>query len=384
MRGLRHLLVLAAAVPLAVAGMLPATATTVEHVKVTPASGEKVAGQYIVTLDSGIGATDVAAGVAAKPLFTYTAALNGFAAKLSSGQVSALQRNPRVARIEEDGVVRATATQNNPPWGLDRIDERERPLSDTYSYNHRGYQVKAYIIDTGIQAGHPQFDGRARNVFDAFGGSGRDCNGHGTHVAGTIGATRYGVAKRVQLRGVKVLDCNGSGTFSGVIAGVNWVTRNHGNPAVANMSLGGSRSASVNDAVTAMTRSGVFTAVAAGNSNANACNASPASAANVTTVAASDRTDTKASFSNHGSCVEVYAPGVNITSTWLNGGTNTISGTSMASPHVAGAAAIYKQLHPGASSAAVNRWIIDVSTKNVIKGSPTGTPKRLLYKRPAL
>lgn len=181
-----------------------------------------------------------------------------------------------------------------------------------------------------------------------------------------------------------MLDCNGSGTFSGVIAGVDWVTRNHGNPAVANMSLGGGFSASVNDAVTAMTRSGVFTAVAAGNSNANACNSSPASAANVTTVAASNRSDFKASFSNHGRCVEVYAPGVDIRSTWLSGTTRVLSGTSMASPHVAGAAAIYKQLHPGASSASVNQWIIDVSTRGVIKGSPAGTVQRLLYKRPGL
>ncbi|MGH3741386.1 MAG: S8 family peptidase [Micromonosporaceae bacterium] len=382
----KSLLVVTAAIPLAAALAIPAFAGSADTVEVTRTSGEKVAGQYIVTLkgDAEMGAAATAADVGAKPLHTYKTALKGFAAKLSRAQLESLQGNPQVAAIEEDGVVHADTTQTDEPWGLDRIDQRQLPLSSSYHYTHQGKGVKAYVIDTGIQAGHPTFGTRAKSVFDATGGTGRDCNGHGTHVAGTIGGKRWGVAKLAQLRGVRVLDCNGSGTFSGVIAGVDWVTRNHVKPAVANMSLGGSESASVDNAVTAMTQAGVFTAVAAGNSNANACLSSPSGAANVTSVAASDKTDTKASFSNHGSCVDVYAPGVDVRSAWLNGTTNTISGTSMASPHVAGAAAIYKQLHPGASSATVNNWIIDASTKGVIKGSPTGTVQRLLFKGPAL
>jgi len=240
--------------------------------------------------------------------------------------------------------------------------------------------VHAYIIDTGIYASHTQFGGRANNVYDALGGNGTDCNGHGTHVAGTVGSATYGVAKAVRLHGVRVLSCSGSGTWSQVISGMNWVASNAIRPAVANMSLGGSFNSSVNSAATALSNAGVFTAIAAGNSNLNACNYSPASASNVTTVAASDRTDLRASFSNFGSCVEVYAPGVSVTSTWLNGGTNTISGTSMASPHVAGVGALYKATYGDASWSTINSWIINNSTANVIRSNPAGTPNRLLYK----
>ncbi|MGH3748749.1 MAG: S8 family peptidase, partial [Micromonosporaceae bacterium] len=230
----------------------------------------------------------------------------------------------------------------------------------------------------------PTFGTRAQNVFDAFGGNGRDCDGHGTHVAGTIGGERWGVAKLAQLRGVRVLDCAGSGTWSGVIAGVDWVTNNHVKPAVANMSLGGGVSAAVDNAVAAMTYAGVFTAVSAGNSSADACAQSPARVPNVTTVAASDRTDTRASFSNQGLCVDVYAPGVDVRSSYLNGTTAYLSGTSMASPHVAGAAAVYRQVNPDSTSGSVNQWIINASTKDVIIGNPADTPNRLLFKGPTL
>jgi subtilisin family serine protease len=200
------------------------------------------------------------------------------------------------------------------------------------------------------------------------------------YVAGTIGSATYGVAKGVRLRGVRVLDCNGSGSWSGIIAGIDWVRLNRTNPAVANLSLGGGLNSSVNTAVTNLANSGVFVAVAAGNSNANACNYSPSSASAVTTVASSTSSDAKSSFSNYGSCVDLYAPGSSITSTWNNGGTNTISGTSMASPHVAGVGALYKATYGNASQATIDSWIKTNSTANVITGNPTGTPNRLLYK----
>jgi subtilisin family serine protease len=376
----RTLLAVAAALSASAALTLPAHAGPGSYVPVTEAVGEKVAGQYIVTLDEDAPVAAAVDSIAVKALYTYRAALHGFAAKLSPTQVSALQRNPNVVRIEEDGVARIDTTQSNATWGIDRIDQRALPLSTTYNYTRTGSTVNAYIIDTGIQTGHTQFGGRASVAYDALGGNGQDCNGHGTHVAGTVGSATYGVAKQARLRAVRVLSCSGSGTWSQVISGMDWVTANHVKPAVANMSLGGGLNSSVNSAATRMANAGVFTAVAAGNSNANACNYSPASASNVTTVAASDRTDLKASFSNYGSCVEVYAPGVSITSTWLNGGTNTISGTSMASPHVAGVAALYKNTYGDAASSTINTWIINNSTPNVIRSNPTGTPNRLLYK----
>lgn len=242
-----------------------------------------------------------------------------------------------------------------------------------------GSGVRAYVIDTGIATAHADFGDRAANVYDAFGGNGQDCNGHGTHVAGTIGAAAYGVAKASSLRGVRVLDCNGSGSTSGIIAGVDWVRQNAIKPAVANLSLGGGLSSALNTATSNLASSGVFVAVAAGNENQDACKVSPASASGVLTVAASDKNDVRASFSNFGSCVELYAPGVNITSTWLSGGTKTISGTSMASPHVAGVAALYKSYGDAASST-VNTWILDNSTLNVITSNVSGTPNRLLFK----
>jgi subtilisin family serine protease len=215
-------------------------------------------------------------------------------------------------------------------------------------------------------------------VFDAFGGNGQDCHGHGTHVAGTIGGSTWGIAKNSLLRAVRVLNCSGSGATSGIIAGMNFVRTNGIRPAVANMSLGGGFSSSLNTAATNLANSGVFLAIAAGNSNANACNFSPASANGVMTVAASDRTDRKASFSNFGSCVEIYAPGVAIKSAWLNGGTNTISGTSMATPHVAGVAALWKSNGDIATST-LNQNIINSATNGVILGNPSGTPNRLLF-----
>ena len=339
-----------------------------------------VPSQYIVTLKSGVKPAGFLAsnGIATKNV--YDAALNGFSAKLSLGQLAALRRNPNVVRIEQDQYVSLAATQSPVTWGLDRIDQRYLPLDNSYTYNTTASNVTAYIIDTGIQTSHPEFGGRAVVGYDALGGTGQDCNGHGTHVAGTVGSRTYGVAKGVKLVAVRVLDCNGSGTWTGVINGMNWVANNHVKPAVANMSLGGSANTSVDNAATNMVTKGVSVAVAAGNSNANASTFSPARASGVITVAASTSTDAKASFSNYGSYVELYAPGQNITSTWLNSGTNTISGTSMASPHVAGVAALYLAYYPTATPATVSSWIITNATTGVITGNPAGTPNRLLFK----
>lgn len=369
-----------AALTLTAAWAAPAQAEPAPLVKVTKAQGEKVPGQYIVSFKSDTGVNSAAKSLSKKPLFSYDHALDGFAAKLSAAELTALQHDPNVAMIEEDGVVSVDTTQNNATWGIDRIDQRNLPLSTTYTYNATGSGITAYIIDTGIYTSHSQFGGRASNVYNSAGGSNSDCNGHGTHVAGTVGSTTYGVAKAVALRGVKVLNCQGSGSWSGVISGMDWVTANHVSNSVANMSLGGASNASVNAAATRMANAGVFTAVAAGNENTNACTRSPASASNVTTVAASDRTDTRASFSNYRECVEVYAPGVSITSTWLNGGTRALNGTSMASPHVAGVAALYKDTYGDASSSTINSWIVNNATTGVIKSNPSGTPNRLLYK----
>jgi subtilisin family serine protease len=350
-------------------------------------AGEAIPGQYIVVAEEGRDAGSVARWQDAKQVRMLDV-VNGFAARLDAQQVRALRKSARVDYVEADRVVTVAATQTmdaaGEPWGLDRIDQRNRPGSRTYTYNATGAGVTAYVVDTGIATAHTQFGGRAANVYDAFGGNGQDCHGHGTHVAGTIGAATWGVAKGVTLRGVRVLNCSGRGSTSGIIAALNWIRTNGARPAVANMSLGGGFSSSLNSAATNLSNAGVFLAVAAGNESQNACNVSPASASGVFTTAASDRNDRRASFSNYGSCVEAYAPGVAIRSTWLNNGINTISGTSMASPHVAGVGALYKQGSPGASSASISSAIISGATTNVITSNPSGTPNRLLYKAPSI
>jgi aqualysin 1 len=314
----------------------------------------------------------------------YGHAINGFSAQMTEQEALALSEDPRVAFVEEDQVMEALITQNNPPWGLDRIGQRDLPLNAVYSYTTTGAGVHAYIIDTGIRSTHTQFTGRIGNGagFVNDGQGTNDCNGHGTHVAGTVGGTTYGVAKQVTLHAVRVLSCSGSGSTSGVIAGVNWVTANHIDPAVANMSLGGGISTSLDTAVNNSINAGVTYAIAAGNSNTNAANSSPARVAAAITVGSSTRTDARSSFSNFGSVVDIFAPGSSILSAYhtSNSATATLSGTSMAAPHVAGVAARIKQNNPGASPATVRNEIVNTATLNRLSGIPSGTANRLLFR----
>ena len=359
-------------------------------------SGKKIPNNYIVVLDQdptpdgdeAQAAADadelIAKTRSGRVKHVYASALRGFSAEMSEEDAITLSDDPRVAYVEEDGEMEIVVTQSpTGSWGIDRIDEAALPLSNSYTYTTTGSGVNVYVIDTGIRVSHNQFGGRASVAFDAVGDgrNGIDCHGHGTHVAGTVGGSTYGVAKAARLFAVRVLNCSGSGSTSGVIAGVNWVTSHRAAPAVANMSLGGGVSTSLDSAVNNSINAGVTYAIAAGNANTNASNSSPARVSAAITVGSSTSADARSSFSNFGSVVDIFAPGSGITSAWSTSNTaiNTISGTSMASPHVAGVAARYLQTHTTASPATVRNAIVSAANLNRLSGIPSGTANRLLF-----
>lgn len=354
------------------------------------AQSRPVAGRYIVVFKQHVANPSAeaanhvrGAGAGAQLHHVYSAVLKGFAATLPDAALAGIRNSPAVDYIEQDQTVSLVVEQTEATWGLDRIDQADRPLDLLYHYNSAGSGVNAYIIDTGIRPDHVEFTGRLFPGFTSIddGRDTTDCNGHGTHVAGTVGGTTWGVAKQVALTPVRVLDCRGSGTWSGVIAGVDWVAGTTPRPAVANMSLGGGKSTSVNAAVAGAVAKGVTMVVAAGNSNADACNYSPSSEPSAMTVGATTSGDARASYSNYGSCVDIFAPGSSITSAWYtsSNATNTISGTSMASPHVAGAVALVSQANPTASPAAVAGFLVANATAGRLSSVGTGSPNLLLY-----
>lgn len=379
---------------------LVASVTWAQPVKFLQASENLIQDQYIVVFqdtaavadaspaDEQITVSELAGEMAdrygAEIQYTYNYAIKGFAARMSEADARSLALDSRVRFVEQDGLVFAFDEQTNATWGLDRVDQRDLPLNKTYVYDQTGAGVNAYIIDTGIRITHRDFEGRAQSGFSSIddGRGSDDCNGHGTHVAGTVGSATYGIAKGVTLHAVRVLSCSGRGSISGVVKGIDWVTANHIKPAVANMSLGGGPSSTLDIAVKNSIAAGVNYAIAAGNSDADACNTSPARVRDAITVAASTSADARASFSNKGSCVQVFAPGLNITSTWIGSdtATNTISGTSMASPHVAGVVALFLETNPDAGTGTVMDSVTRLGTQDRLS-DVQGSPNTLLHSR---
>ncbi|MFA2962551.1 S8 family peptidase [Acinetobacter pittii] len=349
--------------------------------------------QYIVILNKDVGSSnEFAQGIAkqhgGKVLQTYDAVLKGFAIYLpdvaGTAFVEAMKKNPKVVSVENDTIMKIDATtQSNPDWGLDRIDQRNLPLDSAYSYLQTGSGTTAYIVDTGILSTHQQFSGRVLSGYTAIsdGNGTNDCHGHGTHVAGTVGGSTYGVAKNVSLVPIRILGCDGSGASSNVIAGLDWILKNGKKPAVVNMSLGGEANASLDSAVENLFNNSYVMVVAAGNSNTDACSSSPARVSKAITVAATDSTDTRASYSNYGSCVDIFAPGSQINSSWIgsNTATKVLNGTSMATPHVVGVVAEMLQSTPTATPQTISNNLLNQASNNVVK-NPSGSPNRLLYK----
>jgi subtilisin family serine protease len=389
-------------IALAVTLALGSTAATAgEFVR---AERNRIEGQYIVVLDPdrlqtppglqsapGLAvaaenaAIDLASRFGGQVDRVFKHALQGFSVRASEQVVARMLKDPRVSFIEEDAMSYPSAAQSGATWGLDRVDQRDRPLNGYYVYDYTGYGVRAYVIDSGILASHQDFGGRVLSGYTAIndGRGSSDCNGHGTHVAGTIGGATWGVAKSVRLVPVRVFGCTGGSSNSTIISGIDWVRYNHVKPAVANMSLGGPASSAIDTATNNLINAGVTVVVAAGNDNANACNYSPARVGNAVTVGSTSSNDYRSSFSNYGSCLDLFAPGSSIKSAWYTSttATNTISGTSMASPHVAGAAALYLQRYPSASTSSVRGWLINNSTTGRLYSIGSYSPNRLLYSR---
>ncbi|MCX5008760.1 S8 family peptidase [Streptomyces sp. NBC_00638] len=369
---------------------LPAHAASAEGRVLHAGSASAVPGSYIVTLKNSAGVKAASAtgrnlisGYGGKVKRTFGSALNGYTATLTATEARRLAADPSVATVEQDRKVHVDATQSSAPWGLDRIDQAARPLSGTYTYpDTAGGGATVYVLDTGVRITHSEISGRASYGYDFVDNdsTAQDGYGHGTHVATTVAGSTYGVAKKAKIVAVRVLGNDGSGTTAGVIAGVDWITANHTGPSVANVSLGGSASTSLDTAVSNSIASGVTYSIAAGNSGANAANYSPARVSSAITVGATTSSDARASYSNYGSRVDLFAPGSNITAGWNTSDTATYtgSGTSFAAPHVSGAAAVYLTSHPTATPAEVANALVSGATSNVLTGIGTGSPNKLL------